>query len=145
MVPVPGHRLDVHAFAWWTSTRRWSPPTPRALAAALVSRFGWEADFALANARKGLKREDVNYLGGCAFRAVSAMVQTVFAVNREYCLNEKGAVGLVDGLPEHPPAFRVRVEEALRLLPGPAPQDGLEALGALDREVQALLGAHLAA
>ncbi|HYC64042.1 MAG TPA: nucleotidyltransferase domain-containing protein, partial [Reyranellaceae bacterium] len=70
-------------------------PYPAALGRALRERFEWEAQFALDNARKSLPRHDVNYLAGCAFRAIACLCQTLFALNGVYLMNEKGAVARV--------------------------------------------------
>jgi hypothetical protein len=53
--------------------QRRTTPYPAALAGALRKRFEWEAEFALANARKSLDRGDVS---GCAFRAIACLCQT---------------------------------------------------------------------
>ena len=84
-------------------------PYPAALAKALRERFEWEAGFALANARKSLDRGDVSYLAGCAFRAIACLCQTLFALNRVYLLNEKGAVAAADGFALSPTGFAKRV------------------------------------
>jgi predicted nucleotidyltransferase len=84
-------------------------PYPAALAKALRERFEWEAEFALANARKSLDRGDVSYLAGCAFRAIACLCQTLFALNGVYLLNEKGAVAAADGFALSPPDFARRV------------------------------------
>jgi hypothetical protein len=84
-------------------------PYPPALAAALRKRFGWEASFALANARKSLDRGDVSYLAGCVFRAVASLCQMLFALNGVYLLNEKGAVAAVGGFARKPSDFADRI------------------------------------
>ena len=89
--------------------QRRTTPYPSALAGALRERFEWEAEFALANARKSLDRGDVSYLAGCAFRAVACLCQTLFALNGVYLLNEKGAVAAVDGFALSPTDFAKRV------------------------------------
>jgi predicted nucleotidyltransferase len=89
--------------------QRRTTPYPAALAKALRERFEWEAEFALANARKSLDRGDVSYLAGCAFRAVACLCQTLFALNGVYLLNEKGAVAAVDGFALKPADFARRV------------------------------------
>jgi hypothetical protein len=89
--------------------QRRTTPYPAALAGALRERFEWEADFALANARKSLDRGDVSYLAGCAFRAIACLCQTLFALNGVYLLNEKGAVAAVDGFALSPTDFAKRV------------------------------------
>ena len=89
--------------------QRRTTPYPAPLARALRERFEWEAEFALANARKSLDRGDVSYLAGCTFRAVACLCQTLFALNGVYLLNEKGAVAAVDGFALSPPDFANRV------------------------------------
>jgi predicted nucleotidyltransferase len=89
--------------------QRRTTPYPAALAKALRERFEWEAEFALANARKSLDRGDVSYLAGCAFRAIACLCQTLFALNGVYLLNEKGAVAAVDGFALSPTDFAKRV------------------------------------
>ena len=91
------------------SLQRRTTPYPAALAKALRERFEWEAGFALANARKCLDRGDVSYLAGCAFRAIACLCQTLFALNRVYLLNEKGAVAAADGFALSPTGFAKRV------------------------------------
>jgi predicted nucleotidyltransferase len=92
-----------------SNLQRRTTPYPAALAKALRERFEWEAEFALANARKSLDRGDVSYLAGCAFRAIACLCQTLFALNGVYLLNEKGAVAAVDGFALSPTDFAKRV------------------------------------
>jgi predicted nucleotidyltransferase len=89
--------------------QRRTTPYPAALAKALRERFEWEAEFALANARKSLDHGDVSYLAGCAFRAIACLCQTLFALNGVYLLNEKGAVAAADGFALSPTGFAKRV------------------------------------
>ena len=48
-------------------------------------------------------------MAGCVFRAVACLCQTLFALNRVYLLNEKGAVAGVERLERHPADFAARV------------------------------------
>jgi hypothetical protein len=41
------------------------------------------------------------------------MTQALFALNERYCINEKGAVKLIDTFPLHPDKFTERVENIL--------------------------------
>lgn len=91
-------------------------PYPAAMATALERIFGWEAAFALANARKVSGRDDVSYVAGCIFRSVACLCQVWFARNRVYLLNEKGAVAAIDGFASRPDQFASRVAELYRLL-----------------------------
>ncbi len=85
-------------------------PYSQALKRALVQRFGWEADFSCQIAHKSIKRGDITYAAGCCFRAVACVLQTLFALNETYWLNEKGALALVATFPLCPPDLQARVE-----------------------------------
>ncbi|TWT05188.1 nucleotidyltransferase domain-containing protein [Reyranella sp. CPCC 100927] len=117
-------------------------PYPAALRTAVIRRFGWEAGFAAANARKSLDRGDSNYLAGCIFRAVACLCQTLFAHNGHYLLNEKGAVAIADRFTQRPERFAARIA-ALYRDAGDGDGDGAAALDALDSliaETTALTG-----
>ncbi|MDN3243110.1 nucleotidyltransferase domain-containing protein [Glycomyces tritici] len=96
-------------------------PYPERLAAALVGKFGWEAQFALETAGSAADRGDLHYVAGCAFRAVASLNQVLFAANRRFMLNEKGATRIVETFAHAPEDYPNRVNEALGLLaPDPA-------------------------
>ncbi|MFZ5784639.1 MAG: nucleotidyltransferase domain-containing protein [Pseudomonadota bacterium] len=113
-------------------------PYPPALGRALCDSFGWEAAFALANARKSLERRDVSYLAGCAFRAVACLCQALFALNGKYLLNEKGAVAAAAGFERTPVDFAARVASVYAALGGGDPKVGLDRLDSLVADVDAL-------
>ena len=94
-----------------TPIKRRCDPYPEALSEALIRTFFWEARFAVENAEHGRGRDDANYVAGCAFRAVACLCQTLFALNRTYLLNEKGAVAGVERLARRPADFARRVGE----------------------------------
>ncbi|MDR6885018.1 nucleotidyltransferase domain-containing protein [Bacillus sp. 3255] len=83
---------------------------PDALRHATIAKFLWEADFSLANAKKAESRLDVSYAAGHLFRAVSCLVQVLFAWNGEYLLNEKGAVARCGRMAAAPADFERRVQ-----------------------------------
>lgn len=116
--------------------RRRCEPYPAALAEALIRTFFWEARFAVENAEHGSGRDDPNYVAGCAFRAVACLCQALFALNRVYLLNEKGAAAGGERLERHPADFAARVARIHRS--GAA---GLADLKALFDETAALLKA----
>lgn len=88
-------------------------PYPPPLKSALVTKYLWEAHFALETSRKPASRGDVSYVSGCAFRCVACLVQVLFALNERYFVNEKGSVRGASGFPFGPPDFEEVVEEAL--------------------------------
>ncbi|WP_110516501.1 nucleotidyltransferase domain-containing protein [Herpetosiphon llansteffanensis] len=108
------------------------PPT---LQEALIGRF-WEADFALANARKAVKHGDSAYIAGCCFRSVMVMTQTLFALNQQYWMNEKGSVALTRGFKHVPAAYDQQVARIFSLLQ-PQPESIAQALDELERLIRA--------
>jgi hypothetical protein len=67
-------------------------PYPEALREALITRFGWEVDFAIDNAELAARRGERTHIAGCAYRALCCTAQVLFALNGRYLINEKGAV-----------------------------------------------------
>ena len=108
--------------------RRDCTPYPEQLSEALIKSFFWEACFALENAAHGRGKEDPAYVAGCAFRSVACLCQVLFALNRVYLLNEKGAVAGVERLARRPADFAARVQRALA--------DGASGLAALQDLVE---------
>ena len=108
-------------------------PYPPALGEALIRSFLWEARFALENAAHGRGRDDPAYVAGCSFRSVACLCQSLFALNRAWLLNEKGAPHAAERLPRRPADFANRVARAIAT--GAA---GLPGLMALVEETAAL-------
>ena len=92
-------------------------PYPPLLRETLIQRFLFEADFSLDGAAKGAARGDVVYVAGCLFRSVAALVQVLYAVNEQYCTNEKGAMRSVSRFARVPPDF-VTTASGLLAAPG---------------------------
>jgi predicted nucleotidyltransferase len=84
-------------------------PYPGALAQAATRRFLGEAQFSLALVEKGVHAGDPAYAAGVAFRIVGCLAHALFALNREWLMNEKGAVRRVETFPRHPKDFAARV------------------------------------
>jgi hypothetical protein len=74
-------------------------PLPDKLGEALIRRFQWEILFSIENARTAVPRGDESYIAGCAFRSLACVAQVLFAVNRRYLINEKGAIDAAARLP----------------------------------------------
>jgi predicted nucleotidyltransferase len=91
------------------------PFSPR-LKQAIIDKFWWEADFSLGIAEKSVKTGDVAYAAGCCFRCVACLAQTLFALNEQYWMNEKGAIALAAGFTKTPPRLKERVETAFEQL-----------------------------
>ncbi|MCC3376140.1 nucleotidyltransferase domain-containing protein [Cohnella sp. REN36] len=119
-------------------------PYPQALRDGVIGKFGWEASFSAANARKAVGKLDANYVAGCCFRAVACLNQTLFALNGKYLMNEKGAVSEAQSLPLALPHFRSSVDGIFASL-SPDAEGLADAVGALERlinEVEALIEAN---
>ncbi|MFF7587579.1 nucleotidyltransferase domain-containing protein [Kitasatospora purpeofusca] len=92
---------------------------PEPLRAALTG-SAWEAGFLLDGAAKGAARGDTLYVALCLARAVGVLVQALYAADRRWCLNEKGALAVAETLPTAPPGFGPRAR-ALLAAPGGDP------------------------
>lgn len=82
---------------------------PPKLKKAIIGFFGFEAGFSLMFAESNAKKNDVYYVTAHIVRAISALNQVLFAINEEYCLNEKKAVGMIDGFNIHPLGYQDKV------------------------------------
>jgi hypothetical protein len=74
-------------------------PYPDVLAEALTQRFAWEAGFSAGNARKAVQRGDATHVAGCAYRALACIAQVLFALNRRWLIQEKGALAEAAAMP----------------------------------------------
>ena len=74
-------------------------PYPEKLREALIRRFQGEILFSIENAQTAVPGGDQAYIAGCAFRSVACAAQVLFALNRRYLINEKGAVAAAAQLP----------------------------------------------
>jgi predicted nucleotidyltransferase len=91
-------------------------PYPAPLCQATLDKFWWEVDFALSVAHKATPRGDSSYIAGCCFRAVACLMQTLFALNGQYLMNEKGAVALASTFPLTIPNLQSRIDQAFASL-----------------------------
>ena len=114
-------------------------PYPEPLRAATIARFLDEARFFLAISGKAADQGDVTFVTGNVFRAASCLLQVIFALNRQWLLNEKGALRLADGFAAKPPGLKARMEAAFDLAADPAKlRASLAELSALAGETAAL-------
>ncbi len=95
---------------------------PLRLKRALIRGQLWEARFALDTCRKSAARGDAFYVAGCLFRCAACLVQTLFALNERYIINEKGSVEAADSLPLRPANFKETVNCVLAR-PGERPEE----------------------
>lgn len=112
---------------------------PRALQKALVDFFFFEAGFSLMLAENTVARDDAYYVTAHLVRSVSALNQVLFALNQQYCINEKKAVKMIDSFPIRPDRYKEKVDVIFSLA-GADLAGACRTLKELIGEVDALLG-----
>ncbi|HIV20258.1 MAG TPA: nucleotidyltransferase domain-containing protein [Candidatus Merdivicinus intestinigallinarum] len=117
-------------------------PYPPALKESLIRFFGFEAGFSCMLAEKSLTKGDLSYVAGHLFRSVSAMNQALFALNGQWCLNEKKAALRVDSFAQAPGNYSQRVNRIFRSLGG-SPGEAVRLLQELCGEMQKLCAPYL--
>ena len=83
---------------------------PPKLKAAIIAFFSFEADFSLMLAEKNAGKNDPYYISAHVVRSVSALNQLLFAVNEQYCLNEKKAVKMIGRFAIRPDNYKNNVD-----------------------------------
>lgn len=80
-------------------------PYPDGLRQALIARFHWEVRFAVDVAATAIARGEQTHIAGSAYRALACVAQVLFAANRRYLINEKGALAEATAFPVGIPAI----------------------------------------
>ncbi len=88
-------------------------PYPEAFRRALVTKHLIDAEFEVSIAAKPAARGDVMYVAGCLFRAAGFMTLVLYALNRRFFLNEKGAAAESRGFEVKPARFHETVARVL--------------------------------
>jgi len=91
-------------------------PYPQALKDTILRYFMFEAGFSLMFAEDNIDKDDIYYVCGHCFRSISCLNQVLFALNEEYCINEKKAVKMVEGFKIKPRDYKKRVDRIFTLL-----------------------------
>ncbi|HUA34544.1 MAG TPA: nucleotidyltransferase domain-containing protein [Candidatus Binataceae bacterium] len=86
---------------------------PEPLRATIVAKHLFDAEFELSIAGKPAARCDTMYVAGCLFRAAGFMVRVLYALNRTFFINEKGAMAESRGFALVPHGFHDSVDEVL--------------------------------
>lgn len=110
---------------------------PAPLKSALLNSFLFESGFSCMLAKKGLSNNDIYCLTGHVFRSVSTLNQVLFALNEQWCLNEKKAVFRIDTFRLAPLQYSMRVSKVFEEL-APSPDKALEMLERLCEETKRL-------
>ncbi len=118
---------------------------PTVLQKGLTEFFMFEAGFSLMLAENSIDKDDISYVCGHCFRSISSINQVLFAVNREYCINEKRAVKMIEGFKIKPSNYKERVDKVISLISTDTDctKKGIEALQRLVNEVEHLKGANI--
>lgn len=91
-------------------------PYPKAVKDAIIGYFRFEASFSLLHAEKNAASDDISYVAGHIFRSISCLNQVLFALNEEYCINEKRAVRMIEGFRVKPRRYKQRIDRIIALL-----------------------------
>ncbi len=86
---------------------------PQALKQAIIEPNLWSARFSVENGEKAAKRSDIYFTAGCITRAISMLVQVLYALNEKYFLSEKNLVKQVSSFKLLPDNFVERITATL--------------------------------
>ncbi len=114
-------------------------PYPEKLREALIRQFQFEALFSIDNGRTALASREQHFIAGCAFRSLCCAAQVIFALNRRYLINEKGAIEAAARLPLTIEHLRERTTSVWREIGRGALDAALAELGAVERELARLV------
>jgi hypothetical protein len=84
---------------------------PPKLKSALIEFFLFEAGFSLMFATAHVTKDDGYYVSAHIVRAISCLNQVLFALNEQYCLNEKKAVRMIDEFAIKPANYKICIDE----------------------------------
>lgn len=102
----PEHRIE------WLKQR--VVTYPEALRHSIVQDFLWQAEFNLAAfASKFAARADAYGTASCLTRVVNQLSQALFALNRQYPVNDKTALAEIAVFTNAPREFSIRVQQTL--------------------------------
>lgn len=115
-------------------------PYPDALQAALLKMFLWEVLFSIENGEIAVARGEQTHIAGCVYRALCCIGQVLFALNRRYLINEKGALAEAAGFPRTVPDLAGRTDRIWAALGHREFAEAFADLRALDAELRSLTG-----
>lgn len=76
----------------------------------------FESNFSLIFAKDNIDKDDVSYVAGHCFRSVSCLNQVLFAMNEQYCINEKKTVRKIDGFNIKPQNYKEKIDRIFTLI-----------------------------
>jgi predicted nucleotidyltransferase len=96
--------------------KRLTTPYPEPLRLALIKKHLFDARFEVGVADKPAARGDTLMVAACAARTVGFLTLVLYALNRRYFINEKGAMRALTTMPLTPPNFSAQASEVLGAL-----------------------------
>lgn len=116
-------------------------PYPEILRDSIISYFLSESVLSLELARKNIQEGDLSYIAGHCYRSISSLNQVLFALNGQYCIDEKGAIERISSFEIKPDDYRVKVDKIFDLLSidKNSTEEGLNILEGLVSEIKSLL------
>jgi hypothetical protein len=116
-------------------------PYPDELRSALSNMFLWEVAFSIENAQLAVARGEQTHIAGCAYRALCCIGQVLFALNRRYLINEKGALAEAAAFPHTLPNLSERAARIWAAIGRTDFASALSDLRTLDEELRSLAAA----
>jgi hypothetical protein len=116
-------------------------PYPDALRDALLKMFLWEILFSIENGEIAVARGEQTHIAGCTYRALCCIGQVLFALNRRYLINEKGALAEAASFPRNVSLLPERTDRIWAALGRREFAAVFSDLQALEADVRALTGA----
>ncbi len=113
-------------------------PYPDPLRAALIKQFLWEVLFSVENGEIAIPRAEQTHMAGCVYRALCCVGQVLFALNRRYLINEKGALDEAGSFPITIAGLRDRVASVWKAIGRGEFSAAFHELRAFERELNAL-------
>ena len=116
-------------------------PFPKPLKDTIIKYFMFEASFSLMFAKDTIDKDDISYVAGHCFRTISCLNQVLFALNEEYCINEKKAVHMIESFQIKPKEYKENIDKVITLISSNIEntRNGIEILGRLYSETERLL------
>lgn len=116
-------------------------PYPKSLKDAIIGYFMFEASFSLMFAKDNVDKDDISYVAGHVFRTISCLNQVLFALNEEYCINEKKAVRMIEGFRKKPNDYKKKIDQIITLISVnmDSTKEGIQILQELISETEKLL------
>jgi len=91
-------------------------PYPQVIKEAIIGYFSFEASFSMMFAKENIDKDDLSYVVGHCYRTISCLNQVLFAMNEEYCINEKKAVRMIEGFKNRPENYKKRIDNIFGLI-----------------------------